>query len=79
MKQARHTPRLRFSTRVLLLQLGVVFAVVLMTAGTFAALTYQRLGEQAEARALAVARAVASSRGCAPRNRGPCRRRPRSA
>ncbi|MHA7271512.1 sensor histidine kinase [Arthrobacter sp. HLT1-20] len=61
MKQARATPRLRFSTRVLLLQLGVVFAVVLMTAGTFAALTYQRLGDQAEARALAVARAVASS------------------
>lgn len=61
MKQVRHTPRLRFSTRVLLLQLGVVFAVVLITAGTLAALTYQRLGEQAEARALAVARAVASS------------------
>ncbi|POH74821.1 sensor histidine kinase [Arthrobacter glacialis] len=60
MTQVRPTPRLRFSTRVLLLQLGVVFAVVLITAGTFAALTYQRLGDQAEARALAVARAVAS-------------------
>lgn len=54
-------PRLRFSTRVLLLQLAVVCAVVLLTAGTFAALTYQWLGDQAEERALAVARTVASS------------------
>lgn len=61
MKQPRTAPRLRFSSRVLLLQLAVVFAVVLITAGTFAALTYQRLGDQAEARALAVARAFASS------------------
>lgn len=61
MKPPRATPRLRFSTRVLLVQLAVVFAVVLITAGTFAALTYQWLGEQAEARALAVARTVASS------------------
>lgn len=61
MKQARATPRLRFSTRVLLVQMAVVFAVVLVTAGTFAALTYQWLGEQDEARALTVARAVASS------------------
>lgn len=61
MKQARSGPRLRFSTRVLLLQLAVVAAVVLITAGTFAALTYQWLGEQAEARALSVARTVASS------------------
>lgn len=61
MKQARSGPRLRFSTRVLLVQLAVVFAVVLLTAGTFAALTYQWLGEQAEARALSVARTVASS------------------
>ncbi|MGA7205861.1 MAG: Spo0B domain-containing protein, partial [Specibacter sp.] len=61
MKQARSTPRLRFSTRVLLVQMAVVFAVVLVTAGTFAALTYQWLGEQDEARALTVARAVASS------------------
>lgn len=61
MKLARTGPRLRFSTRVLLLQLAVVSAVVLITAGTFAALTYQWLGEQAEARALAVARTVASS------------------
>lgn len=61
MTQVRATPRLRFSTRVLLLQLAVVFAVVLLTAGTFAALTYQWLGDQAEERALAVARTVASS------------------
>ncbi|MGO2541759.1 MAG: ATP-binding protein, partial [Specibacter sp.] len=61
LKPPRTTPRLRFSTRVLLVQLAVVFAVVLITAGTFAALTYQWLGEQAEARALAVARTVASS------------------
>lgn len=61
MKQARSGPRLRFSTRILLLQLAVVAAVVLITAGTFAALTYQWLGEQAEARALSVARTVASS------------------
>lgn len=54
-------PRLRFSNRVLLLQLGVVFAVVLITAGTFAGLSYQRLSEQAQSRALSVARAVASS------------------
>lgn len=61
MKQARSGPRLRFATRVLLLQLAVVAAVVLISAGTFAALTYQWLGEQAEARALSVARTVASS------------------
>lgn len=61
MKPSRATPRLRFSTRVLLVQLAVVFAVVLITAGTFAALTYEWLGQQAEARALAVARTVASS------------------
>lgn len=61
MTQARAKVRLRFSTRVLLLQLAVVCAVVLMTAGTFAALTYQWLGDQAEERALAVARTVASS------------------
>ncbi|MFC8302390.1 ATP-binding protein [Specibacter sp. NPDC057265] len=61
MAQARTTPRLRFSTRVLLLQLAVVFAVVLLTAGTFAALSYQWLGHQAEERALAVARTVASA------------------
>ncbi len=61
MKQARTAPRLRFATRVLLVQLAVVAAVVLATAGTFAALSYQWAGEQAEARALAVARTVASS------------------
>ncbi|SEE66557.1 two-component system, CitB family, sensor kinase [Arthrobacter alpinus] len=61
MTQARAAVRLRFSTRVLLLQLAVVCTVVLMTAGTFAALTYQWLGDQAEERALAVARTVASS------------------
>lgn len=55
------TPRLRFATRVLLLQLAVVSAIVLMTAGTFAALTYQWLGDQAEQNALAVARTFASS------------------
>ena len=60
MKQAR-TPRMRFATRVLVLQLAVVSAIVLMTAGTFAALTYQWLGDQAQERALAVARTVASS------------------
>ncbi len=58
--QAR-TPRLRFATRVLVLQLAVVSAIVLMTAGTFAALTYQWVGDQAEQRALAVARTYASS------------------
>lgn len=61
MKQERSGPRLRFTTRVLLLQLAVVAAVVLIAAGTFAALTYQWLGEQAEERALSVARTVASS------------------
>lgn len=60
MMQAR-TPRMRFATRVLVLQLAVVSAIVIMTAGTFAALMYQWLGDQAEERALAVARTVASS------------------
>nr|WP_245346683.1 sensor histidine kinase [Arthrobacter stackebrandtii] len=41
--------------------MAVVAAVVLATAGTFAALSCQWAGEQAEARALAVARTVASS------------------
>lgn len=61
MQQRRLGRRLRFSTRILLVQLAVVSAVVLITAGTFAALTYQWLGEQAETRALSVARTVASS------------------
>jgi len=63
LKKSQSAPRLRFADRVLLLQLAVVFAVVLITAGTFAGLSYQRLGEQAESGALAVARAVASSEG----------------
>jgi two-component system, CitB family, sensor kinase len=53
--------RIGFSTRMLLLQLGVVALVVLLSAVMLGWLTYQRLGNEAEGRALAVARSVAAS------------------
>src|SRR4051812_5939021 len=58
---ARRPARLGFSTRMVLLQLAVIAVVVLLSAAVFGWLTYERLGEGAEARALAVARSVAAS------------------
>ncbi|MCG2620722.1 sensor histidine kinase [Arthrobacter sp. I2-34] len=57
----RRPARLGFSARMLLLQLAAMSLVVLLCAAVFGWLTYQRLGEGAEARALAVARSVAAS------------------
>lgn len=50
-----------FSARMLLMQLGVVALVVLLSAVVYGWLTYQRLGDEAEDQALAVARTVAAS------------------
>lgn len=57
----RRPARLGFSARMLLLQLAAMALVVLLCAAVFGWLTYQRLGENAEAEALAVARSVAAS------------------
>ncbi|MFT4470200.1 ATP-binding protein [Arthrobacter sulfonylureivorans] len=54
-------PRMGFSARMLLLQVAVVALVLLLSAVILGWLTYQRLGEDAERQALAVARAVAAS------------------
>jgi len=53
-------PPLRFSTQTLLLQLAVVLLVVLLSAAVHAWLTYDRVGSEAENRALTLARTVAS-------------------
>ncbi|HET7414621.1 MAG TPA: sensor histidine kinase [Arthrobacter sp.] len=53
-------PRLNFAGQILLLQLAVVVLVVLVTAGVHGWLTYQRLGLEAEERALSVARTLAT-------------------
>ncbi|NMR31781.1 sensor histidine kinase [Crystallibacter degradans] len=55
------TPRPGFSARMLLMQLGVVALVVLLSAVVYGWLTYERLGDEAEDQALAVARTVAAS------------------
>jgi two-component system CitB family sensor kinase len=54
-------PRMGFSGRMLLLQVAVVAVVLLLSAVVLGWLTYQRLGEDAEGQALAVARTVAAS------------------
>lgn len=48
-----------FSTRMMALQLGVVVLVVVLTAGIYGWLSYQRLVAEIEAKALAVAQSVA--------------------
>ncbi|WP_245580288.1 sensor histidine kinase [Arthrobacter castelli] len=53
--------RLNFAGQILLLQLAVVVLVVLVTAGVHGWLTYQRLGLEAEERALSVARTLATT------------------
>ncbi|WP_333782844.1 sensor histidine kinase [Arthrobacter sp. H14] len=53
-------PGLNFASQILLLQLAVVVLVVLVTASVHGWLTYQRLGMEAELRALSVARTVAT-------------------
>lgn len=60
MARSRQRTPLRFSTQTLLLQLAVVLLVVLLSAAVHAWLTYQRVGDEAEARALTLARTVAS-------------------
>ncbi|TWX38921.1 sensor histidine kinase [Frigoribacterium sp. ACAM 257] len=52
--------RTRFATQVLLLQLGVVTAIVLLTSAVFVGIAVQRLEREAESTALAVAQSVAS-------------------
>ena len=58
-RPAPRTP-LRFSTQMLLLQLGVVLLVVLLSTAVHAWLTYDRVGSDAENQALTLARTVAS-------------------
>ncbi|GAA1345371.1 sensor histidine kinase [Arthrobacter roseus] len=53
-------PGRNFAAQILLLQLAVVVLVVVVTASVHGWLTYQRLGEEAEHRALSVARTVAT-------------------
>ena len=60
MQQPARRPPLRFSTQTLLLQLAVVLLVVLLSAAVHAWLTYDRVGSEAENRALTLARTVAS-------------------
>ncbi|QCB99075.1 sensor histidine kinase [Arthrobacter sp. PAMC25564] len=54
---------MRFSTQMLLLQLGVVALVVLLSSAVHAWLSYDRLGREAENQALTLARTVASDPG----------------
>lgn len=53
--------RMRYSTRVLLLQLATVVAVVAVCAGAFSWMTYDRLRDEAASSAVGIARSVASS------------------
>jgi two-component system CitB family sensor kinase len=53
--------RRRYSTRVLLLQLATVVAVVAVCAGAFSWMTYDRLRDEAASSAVGIARSVASS------------------
>lgn len=57
----RRRPALDFGRQTLLLQLATVLLAVLVTTGVHAWLTYQLAGEEAEQRALAVARTVAAA------------------
>lgn len=57
----RRRPALNFGLQTLLLQLATVLLAVLVTTGVHAWLTYQLAGEEAEQRALAVARTVAAA------------------
>lgn len=52
---------MRYSTRVLLLQLATVVAVVAVCAGVFSWLTYDRLRDEAATSATGIARSVAAS------------------
>jgi len=52
---------MRYSTRVLLLQLATVVAVVAVCAGVFSWITYDRLRDEAATSAVGIARSVASS------------------
>lgn len=54
-------PRLNFAGQTLLLQLAVVTLVALVAAGVHGWLTYQRLGFEAQHRALSVARTLATT------------------
>lgn len=53
--------RLNFAGQILVLQLAVVLLVVLVTGAVYGWLTYQQLGDEAELRAVTVARSVASN------------------
>ncbi|MGP5195552.1 ATP-binding protein [Arthrobacter rhombi] len=55
-----HLPGRNFAAQTLFLQLTVVFLVVVVTASVHGWLTYQHLGQEAEHRALSVARTVAA-------------------
>jgi two-component system CitB family sensor kinase len=54
----------RYSTRVLLLQLLTVIAVVAVCAGIFSWLAREQLKDEAMTSAVSIARSVAESPGC---------------
>lgn len=58
---------MRFGTRVLLLQLVTVVAVVAASAGVFIVLGVEQLKHETETSALSIARTVASAPSCVPR------------
>lgn len=60
MRTPLNRTRINFGGQILLLQLAVVLLVVLVSTSVHAWMTYQRLGEEAEERALSVAQSVAT-------------------
>lgn len=58
-RRAVRQPGLAFSTRMLVLQLAVVVLVIILTAGVYGWLTYQRLSDEIGSKSLAVAQSLA--------------------
>lgn len=58
-RRAVSRPGLAFSTRMLVLQLAVVVLVIILTAGVYGLLTYQRLSDEIGSKSLAVAQSLA--------------------
>ncbi|GAA2132472.1 sensor histidine kinase [Arthrobacter humicola] len=58
-RRAVHRSGLAFSTRMLVLQLAVVALVIILTAGVYGWLTYQRLSDEIGSKSLAVAQSLA--------------------
>ena len=58
-RRAVHQSGLAFSTRMMVLQLAVVVLVIILTAGVYGWLTYQRLSDEIGSKSLAVAQSLA--------------------